>query len=58
MVTIAPYVQSLLRLEPATTLVGRLPVLVRIHIFCAFAVAAVAPFTTLAQSIVAPPVPA
>jgi len=53
-VTVAPYVQSLLRLEPATTLVGRLPVLVRIHIFCGFAVAAVAPFTTLAQSIVGP----
>jgi len=53
-VTVAPYVQSLLRLEPTTTLVERLPVLVRVHIFCAFAVAAVAPFTTLARSIVGP----
>ncbi|HMF94258.1 MAG TPA: respiratory nitrate reductase subunit gamma [Vicinamibacterales bacterium] len=53
-VTVAPYVQSLLRMEPAPTLVGRLPLLARVHIFCAFSLAAVAPFTTAAQVILGP----
>ena len=53
-VTVAPYVQSLLRMEPAPALVARLPLLARVHIFCAFALAAVAPFTTAAQVILRP----
>jgi nitrate reductase gamma subunit len=53
-VTVAPYVHSLLRLEPAPTLVGRLPLLARVHIFCAFAAAAVAPFTASAELIIRP----
>jgi nitrate reductase gamma subunit len=53
-VTVAPYVHSLLRFEPATMLVGRLPLLVKVHIFCAFAAAAVAPFTASAAVIVRP----
>jgi nitrate reductase gamma subunit len=50
-VTVAPYLHSLLRLEPATTLVRRLPLLARVHIFCGFAAAAVAPLTTSARLI-------
>ena len=44
-VTLAPYLLSLLRLEPSTILVARLPWLVRLHVFSAFALLAVAPFT-------------
>src|SRR5262249_43411351 len=53
-VTVAPYVLSLLRLEPSPALVGRLPLLARAHIFCAFAAAGVAPFTTAAQVMLGP----
>ena len=49
-VTLAPYIQSLLRLEPSTRLVTRLPLLVRLHVFCAFALLAVAPFSRPACS--------
>jgi nitrate reductase gamma subunit len=51
-VTVAPYVQSLLRLEPQTILVQRLPNLTRLHIFVAFVLLAVAPFTTRGQLMV------
>jgi len=44
-VTLSPYLLSLLRLEPSTILVARLPWLVRLHVFSAFALLAVAPFT-------------
>jgi nitrate reductase gamma subunit len=53
-VTVAPYVQSLLRFEPATMLVGRLPLLARVHIFCAFAAVAIAPFSAPDALIVRP----
>jgi len=51
-VTIAPYLHSLLRLEPSTILVTRLPFLVRLHVFCAFALLAVAPFSGLARLVI------
>jgi nitrate reductase gamma subunit len=51
-VTVAHYVQSLLRLEPQTILVQRLPLLPRLHIFVAFALLAVAPFTTRARLVI------
>jgi nitrate reductase gamma subunit len=51
-VTLAPYLHSLLRLEPSTILVTRLPFLVRLHVFCAFALLAVAPFSDLTRSVI------
>jgi nitrate reductase gamma subunit len=44
-VTLVPYLHSLLRLEPSTSLITRLPFLVRLHVFCAFDLLAVAPFS-------------
>ena len=51
-VTLTPYLLSLVRLEPSVTLVARMPFLVRLHVFCAFAVVAVAPCSRLAGSVV------
>jgi hypothetical protein len=38
-----PYLLSLFRLEPRVALVASMPFAVRLHVFCAFAVVAVAP---------------
>jgi nitrate reductase gamma subunit len=43
--TLSPYVISLLRGQPASALVTRMPFLVRLHIFCAFSAVAAFPFT-------------
>ena len=51
-VTLAPYLLSLLRLEPSAILVADMPFLVRLHVFCAFAIVAVAPFTLPAGLII------
>ena len=48
-VTLTPYLLSLFRLEPSVTLVSGMPFLVRLHVFCAFAVVGVAPFTRSAR---------
>lgn len=54
-VTVVPYLQSLVRLDPATTLIARLPFLVRLHVFGAFALLAIAPICGIVR-FVTPPV--
>ena len=51
--TLTPYLWSLLRGEPATSLVQQMPFLVRLHVFTWFAVLAVMPFTSAAMILVA-----
>jgi len=53
-VTLAPYVLSILRGEPAVEFVTRMPFLVRLHIFSAFAGLAVFPFTRMASLMILP----
>jgi nitrate reductase gamma subunit len=52
-VTLTPYLVSLFRLAPLVTLVAGMPFLVRLHVFCAFAVVGVAPFTRPARVVFA-----
>jgi len=47
--TLTPYVRSLLRFQPDVLLVVKLPLLVRLHVVCAFALLAVVPFTRVAR---------
>jgi nitrate reductase gamma subunit len=51
-ITLSPYLLSLLRVRPASQLVTEMPLLVRIHVFSAFAAIAVLPLTRLAAVIV------
>ena len=51
--TVTPYIASLVRGEPATGLVERMPFLVRLHVFSWFALIAVVPFTSAAMIFVA-----
>jgi len=44
--TLAPYFSSILKALPATALPGRLPFLVQLHVFSAFVLLAVFPFTS------------
>src|SRR5258705_372099 len=53
-VTVVPYLQSLVRLDPSTTLVARLPFLVRLHVFGAFVLLAVAPMSRIVRVITVP----
>ena len=53
-VTLGPYLYSLARLEPSTYLVTGLPVVVKLHVFCAFAILAVSPFTQTVRSVILP----
>ena len=48
-VTLTPYLLSLFRLEPSVTLVSGMPFPVRLHVFCAFAVVGIVPFTRSAR---------
>jgi len=48
-VTLTPYVRSLVLATPAAVLVGDMPLLVRLHVFCAFALIACMPFTRSAD---------
>ena len=52
-VTIAPYVQSLFRLDPDAVLIARLPLAARLHVFCAFALFAVVPYSRAARALMA-----
>lgn len=51
--TLAPYLQSLLHVQPAAALVAQMPFLVRLHVFCAFTAMAAFPLTRLAAVVVA-----
>jgi nitrate reductase gamma subunit len=51
-VTLVPYLVSVVRLEPSSALVTRLPVLVKLHVACAFAIVAAFPFTDMALLLV------
>jgi len=53
-VTVAPYLHSLVRLDPDAVLVARLPLPARLHLFCAFALFAVVPFSSMARVIIVP----
>ena len=53
-VTLAPYLRSLLRMNPAVELVADMPFLVRLHVICAFALLAVAPFTGMVRYVFVP----
>ena len=44
-VTLTPYVASLARLAPRVELIAAAPFLVRLHVFCTFAIIALVPFT-------------
>jgi len=46
-VTLVPYLYSLAYLDPATSLVTRLPMLVKLHVASAFALVALAPCTSV-----------
>ena len=50
-VTVVPYLHSLLQLRPSTALVTRLPFLVRLHLFGAFALLAIAPLGRIGGSV-------
>jgi len=53
-VTVAPYLQSLVRLAPSTTLVEHLPFLVKLHVFGAFVLLAVAPMSGIVRFVTVP----
>jgi nitrate reductase gamma subunit len=53
-VTVAPYLQSLVRLAPSTTLVEQLPFLVKLHVFGAFVLLAVAPMSGIVRVVTVP----
>jgi nitrate reductase gamma subunit len=44
-VTLTPYLQSLFGLRPSVVLVARMPFVVQMHVFCAFAILAIVPLT-------------
>jgi nitrate reductase gamma subunit len=46
-VTLTPYVASLARLAPRTEFIAAAPFLVRLHVFCTFAIVALVPFTSV-----------
>jgi nitrate reductase gamma subunit len=50
--TLAPYVSSLLRGEPAVDLAAQMPFLARLHVLSSFAAIAVVPFTRLSTLLV------
>ena len=52
-VTIAPYLASLFRFDPDSVLVVRLPLAARLHLFCAFALLATAPYSRAARGLIA-----
>ena len=51
-VTLGPYLLSLVRLDPAVRRVADMPFPVRLHVFCGFAVVALLPFTRLAGTVI------
>ncbi len=53
-VTLAPYLRSLLALEPRLPLVSGMPYLVKLHVFCGVAILALLPFTQLAYLVLLP----
>jgi nitrate reductase gamma subunit len=53
-VTLVPYLYSLARFEPSPVLVTHLPLLVKLHVACAFAVVGAFPFTDMARRVIAP----
>jgi nitrate reductase gamma subunit len=48
-VTVVPYLHSLVQLQPSTTVVARLPFLVRLHVFGAFVLLAIAPLSRIGR---------
>ena len=52
-VTLTPYAVSVLKLGPRVELVTATPFLVRLHVFCAYAILVVLPFTTVGSLVLA-----
>jgi nitrate reductase gamma subunit len=52
-VTLTPYLHSLLGAKPSVVLVARMPFLVQVHVFCAFAILAVVPLTSMCGPLIA-----
>ena len=50
-VTLTPYLHSLVGLRPSVVLVAHMPFVVKLHVFCAFAILAVTPLTGLAGAV-------
>ena len=50
-VTLTPYLHSLLGFSPSVVLVSRMPFVVRLHVFSAFAILAIGPLTRIAGSL-------
>jgi nitrate reductase gamma subunit len=46
-VTLTPYAVSVMKLRPRVELVGAMPFLVRLHVFCTFAIVALIPFSVI-----------
>jgi nitrate reductase gamma subunit len=52
-VTLTPYLHSLLAPTPSVVLVARMPFLVQLHVFCAFAILAIVPVTSMSGPLIA-----
>jgi nitrate reductase gamma subunit len=53
-VTLSPYLLSLVQFKPSVLLVARMPFLVQLHVVCAFALVGIAPFTRMARVVIMP----
>lgn len=53
-VTLTPYIVSLVNIHPRVELVAGMPFLVRLHVFCTFAILATIPFTRAGSSALVP----
>jgi nitrate reductase gamma subunit len=51
-VTLTPYLHSLVGFRPSVVLVADMPFVVKLHVFCAFAILAVMPLSGLARTLV------
>jgi nitrate reductase gamma subunit len=52
-VTLTPYLHSLLGFRPSIVLVARMPFVVQLHVFCAFAILAIVPMGLMASPLIA-----
>ena len=53
-VTLSPYLLSLVQFKPSVILIARMPFLVRLHVVCACAIVGIAPCTRLSRIVLVP----
>jgi nitrate reductase gamma subunit len=53
-VTLSPYLLSLVQFKPSVILIARMPFLVRLHVVCACAIVGIAPYTRLSRIVLLP----